>query len=336
MLAELHYTAAPRSDIMADIEKVLSGATSLGQLSASVSAASSSMVGDPGTWEIQTSSAVITDISSAASIINISAKALRQPCTANAAKFKYLKLALGNYSPTPSTMTFHAALSNGISAGNLLNISTHFKTYISTNMVAAASGANVVSLVVKIAVVPGVTAIAMGVTGLALSTVLVVLDTTEDWLQGAAATNYLPAICALPSSMNPALTKYRFYSPSFLYNTKTYGVANNNPSNHVLMSFGKVVPDFIPDMFSLDQYKFADFTANGIYYDMFPVSVNSVSYTTAGGTASDYITISQTGIASALPNIWGCNKNAFGPNGNTFNTAQGLCCHFDNYMIKVM
>lgn len=352
MLAELHYSNTLLSVVMADIKKVLTGSTSVGSLSAEAQAGNSTLTGAAGTWVDQGDTTVVTDIGLTVSYIyNANAIVVKQPCSTNPSKFKYLKFALasfagaGNNTTLKKDLTWVGALAGACTGTTLSGINYKTRTFngMSTAAVVTDSLVNftssatvtVTSLVVKIAVTPTTTAIAVGRNGLTLVNTFTSFDIPEDWLPAAASTNFLPCIFFGSNASSTAGADLLDLSVCpFTYAGALYGGIQNTTSVYFKLGFSKYI---LNTLFTSSDYKFADFKSTGTQYTMFPITLASANIntdTSVGGNIL-YIGSFERDYPAISSVAFGCHLLAFGKTGDVTSTSLGNFCKFDNYMIKV-
>lgn len=353
MLAELRYSNTLLSVVLSDINKVLTGTVATSALSAEAQAGGSTLTGDAGTWiAVGNTQAALTDMCVSSSFVyNQNAIVVRQPCTYNNAKSKFFKLALasfagqGNSAALKKDLTWAVGLGNSVTGTNINNMCPGHKTYngvaathtIADNLTGYTSSALVtaISLVVKIAVTPSTTAIALGRNGLTLTNIFTSCDIPEDWMPGAAATDFLPCVYfGIPIGGSKSPIRVAAVS-TFTFQGNPYGIIGNATPHDISLSFGRYCGPTLDTLLTDASYKFAGFKSTGTQYALLPISLAYANMACSTSTPILYIGSFEKDYGQISSVTYGCHKLAFGKTGDVTSTANGLFCKFDNFMVKV-
>lgn len=359
MFAQLTYGAgAPIANVLADIAVALTGG-GIGDMSGSLNAGSSSIDNGPGgaaSWTfVSDASNLISDSNAFTSgVTSYGAKVFSQPATTSfGAPDKFLKIGFGAFSSTvPGTAIMISYLGKGNSGGTILN---GIKTgsaggYHCCNAAGdIASSAFTQAMRFQIYSSPTATLINAAQGDLfSFYPTLCVMDFALASPDMEQAGN----ICTVLTNGNVGnnrsgvLTQHRNpiggYIPVTTVNGKAYGTGTSTVANNrTLVHIGTPeIANVIPHLLTPD-YKYEGFNKIGTKYDLFNIGITKFFFYNGESASQVYYTtplmtkqIPYSSITD-VTGVYACHEEAFGNNGNFYQTPLGTMCKFGIFMVEV-
>lgn len=355
MFAQLTYGAgAPIANVLADIATALTGGD-IASMSASINAASSSIdnaPGGPASWVfVADSTNVISDGNSFTSgVTSYGSKVFRQPATTSfGAPDKYLKIGFGAFSATPAIAVMLSYLGKGAASGILQNASKTGNFQSCWNAAGDIS-ASAFTQAMRVQIYSSATATLINMAQGDLFSYFPTLC-VMDFARNSPDMELAGNICTVITNGNVGNNKSiatsgdrnNFaYVPVTTVNGKVYGAGTSTPTNNkTVVHIGTPeIANVIPRLMTSD-YKFSGFNKVGTKYDLLNIGVTKFFFWNAETVVqvwySTHICTQQIPYSSItdVTGVYACHEEAFGNNGNFYQTPLGTMCKFGIFMVEV-
>jgi hypothetical protein len=352
MFAQLTYGAStPIAHVLADIATALTGGA-IGGMSASLNAASSSIDNGPGgaaSWTFVADSSSITADSNALSsgITSYGAKVFKQAAsTSFGSQEKFIKIGFGSATTAPNSGFLVGYLGKGGTA--TLTGAAKFSTtgtWQCLNFAGTiASNAFTQPMRVQIYSSPSATMIQMAQGDLfSYLPVFCVFDFARNSPDLELAGNLSTVMCngnvgsSLGSTRNSCA-----YMAETTVKGKVFGNGTGAPTtNRTLVHIGTPeIANVIPHLLTTG-FKYEGFNKIGTKYDLLNVGVTKFFFYNGDTMAQVWYTtnICSTQIPYSsitdVTGVYACHEEAFGNNGNFYQTPLGTMCKFGIFMVEV-
>ena len=355
MFAELHYEAgASIVNLNNDIAAILTGST-IAALSASVNKSNSTLdnsasVGGAATWELVGSSTSVADFIHAytnQSYASFGGNVLRQIASTSFGgnQYKYIKTSMVYGSATPTVIHLAIGMGKGQSNGVMSGASKQYAAY-TTVIGGRASGGTTFSdsMYVQIYSSPSATLINIARSDrFSYVPVLAVLD----FAPASPKLNVAGNLCTLITSCGPANTTSPNAQDYYAYiaETTVNGQIWSTPTTNGTASAVFIGTPELSNYFQFamqEMYKFSGFSKIGSKFDLHNIGMTKFNcnyYDSVAGQIwyTNDLLLEQIPYSSItdISGVYGCNRFAFGNNGDVFQTPVGNMCKFGPFMVKV-